>query len=673
LGIKHYFRYLVALLASSLSFVSSNAQNDTSLIITDSTNFINDSIQTRPDSTLLKPITQPEEQEEVDSLSVIYFESSINNLKEGNQQSIDTSTYYFQQFDPIKHKDGLYNTLSNVGLAHNNLVFSPSLSTDYYLKNRSFQKYIYENQQVKYYQLYQPYSELSYYLGSKKEQNFRVVLNRELISRLTIGVDYAINNSPGPYSNSKSNDNRVFFTGQYYTKNLRYGVVANYLYNKLTVQENGGIIYDSIFELNLEKDRRQIPVYLTKAQNLVKQSGFYVEQYFNLLKPKPDSALRKIDAGSISWAFHYQRNQMIYSDNASVSDFYLNQELPLNPDKTYDSIYQMRLRNTIQWSSIGYHDNPLSQIFNIRFGATYDYIYQYFPDYTNDNSYIYNQLTSLDYHQLKTFGGINLNIKNSFSLKGYADLNFGGYNAGDFHIKGQIEQYLGNINKNFGIVRAKIDFANKSPDWFYQNYQGNFYRWNNNLKKETFLLINGEYQYKLIKAGVNFYTFNNYTYLDNAIRPKQLTDATTLLQVYIEGIAMAGKFGLNTRLVYQKAGNSSIIRIPDFTGVADIFFNSEVFKKAATLQTGFELSYFTSFFANAYMPAIREWYLQNEKKIGNYLYADVYLTLKVKTARLFVKYVHFNGLFSENKYYLAPGYPARDARLYFGISWRFYK
>lgn len=673
MGIKHYFRFLVALLAFTLSFGILYAQNDTSTVIIDSTNFITDSIQFQPDSSLLKPKIKPTIQAKVDSLSVFYFESSINNLKEDNFQSIDTGTIYFQQFDPINYKDGMYSTLSNVGLAHTNLIFSPSLSTDYYLQNRSFQKYLYDNHQVKYYRLYQPNTELSYILGSKKEQNFRVVFNREIIRRLTIGVDYAINNSLGPYTNNKSNDNRVFFTGQYYTKNMRYGVVANYLYNNLTVQENGGIKYDSIFEQDLESDRRQVPVYLENAQNLIKQSGFYVEQYFNFLKPKPDSVKRKIDAGSISWAFHYQRNQMIYSDNDTVGNFYEPFDAPLNKDQTFDSIYQERIRNSVQWSSIGYHDNPLSKVFNIRFGATYDYIYQYFPDYNNNNSFIYDQLTSQTYHQIKTFGGINLNIKNSFRLSGYADLNFGGYNAGDIHIKGQIDQYFGTVTKNIGKLRAMVDFSNKSPDWFYQYYQGNFYRWKNNLKKETYLLINGEYQYKQIKGGVNFYTFGNYTYLDESIRPAQFTDASTLLQVYVKGLIMVGKFGLNTRFVYQKASNENVIRVPDFTGVADIFIKSEVFKKAATLQFGFNLSYFTAFYAKAYMPALRAWYLQNDEKIGGNLYADVYLTLKVKRARLFIKYAHFNALISKSNYYLAPGYPARDERLYFGISWRFYK
>ncbi|MFK5855713.1 MAG: hypothetical protein QM503_06245, partial [Bacteroidota bacterium] len=69
---------------------------------------------------------------------------------------------------------------------------------------------------------------------------------------------------------------------------------------------------------------------------------------------------------------------------------------------------------------------------------------------------------------------------------------------------------------------------------------------------------------------------------------------------------------------------------------------------------------------------LRLFYIQNDKKIGNYPYADFYVTLMVKRARLFVRMAHFNGYFGDYRYYLAPNYPAQDARVYFGASWRFH-
>jgi hypothetical protein len=135
---------------------------------------------------------------------------------------------------------------------------------------------------------------------------------------------------------------------------------------------------------------------------------------------------------------------------------------------------------------------------------------------------------------------------------------------------------------------------------------------------------------------------------------------------------MIKKWGINGKLVYQSPSQPEYIRIPGFSGHLNLFFKSPIFKQAATIQTGFQFYYFSEFFADGYNPAYRDFYIQNEKSIGNYIYADVYLTLNIKTARLFLKYAHFNSLFGNYTYYLAPHYPDRDARFCFGINWRFH-
>ena len=97
---------------------------------------------------------------------------------------------------------------------------------------------------------------------NEKEQNFYLVFSRELFRGFSIGIDLGIVQSPGAYQNSKSDNNKVFFTAQYFTRNKRYGIIANYLRNKIEVEENGGITNDSTFEYNLESDRAIIPVNL---------------------------------------------------------------------------------------------------------------------------------------------------------------------------------------------------------------------------------------------------------------------------------------------------------------------------------------------------------------------------------------------------------------------------
>ncbi len=101
--------------------------------------------------------------------------------------------------------------------------------------------YTFTEENTRYFRHLIPVTYLSYITAGKKEQLFRVIHSHTIKRTVTIGVDFSLINSPGTYINQKSDDKSVVFTGQYFTKNLRFGAVANYHHNKFIVRENGGI------------------------------------------------------------------------------------------------------------------------------------------------------------------------------------------------------------------------------------------------------------------------------------------------------------------------------------------------------------------------------------------------------------------------------------------------
>jgi len=658
--------YLLVLLFASFS---AQAQTDSTFINEDSLRTLIDSIEPIQKKIIKKPDTLLSSK---DSLQVIYFTASIDSMKLGNFHQFDTSLTYIHQYDPLQFQNKLYATLTNIGLAHTNQVYTPTLSPGYSLDPASFTEYMYSNEEVRYYSQYQPFTEAFYILGPQKEQDLKVLFTREIFRGFVFGLDFGLNYSPGPqpssaspgpYLNNKADDKRVFMTGQYYTKNKRYGIIGNYRHNKLKMLENGGLEYDSVFADGLESDRRVIPVNLMNAQNLVVQSGFFIEQYFNLLKPRKDSTHRKIDAGNISYSFQYERNKLVYTDKNDNLNFYQFHTPIIDSATTFDSIYQQRIRNQFRWSNVGYNDDPFSKLFQINFGVKYDIIRQLLAQ----------DSVSEYFHQVIPFAGISMNILKIFKLNVWGNIVIGDYNNGDYLLAATLDQVLGRADKNIGSLHFELNLIGEQPAWYYSQFKSNFYSWKYSFNKQKTLTLAGQYSFKAMSAGAKFFTMVDYTFLDDSIRPRQLDATATLLQIYAQGTIPIKKFGINTRLVYQATSQPDAIRLPKFTGTMDIFFKNKIFKKAALLQTGFQLTYFTSYFANAYMPALRSFYIQNEQEIGNFLIADVYLTLEVKRARLFLKYAHLNSSFSPQDYYLSPNYPARDARFYFGVSWRFYK
>ena len=90
------------------------------------------------------------------------------------------------------------------------------------------------------------------------------------------------------------------------------------------------------------------------------------------------------------------------------------------------------------------------------------------------------------------------------------------------------------------------------------------------------------------------------------------------------------------------------------------------------MQPGVSLFYNTSYYADNYMPALRMFYTQNNKRIGDYLYADVFVNLQIKRANVFIKYQHFNAGWKDYSFYMMPHYPQQSGALKVGMIWRFY-
>ncbi len=600
-----------------------------------------------------------------DSTSVYYFTGSLDSLKAGKLTYVDTTLTDFNQYNPIHKGNRMYNTLSNIGLASYNRVFTPAVSVGYVTKSRVFAPYMCYNDQVKYYKLMRPYTQLQYVMGPKKAQILGVTFSRKMSKQFTFGAELYLVNSPGLYTNSKSDDKYVYFTNRYHTKNNRYAIVANYLHNKVVARENGGITVDSLFNLNLEKDRRVIPVALKTGRNMVKSSGFYVGQTFNLQKPgmRNDSTPRKLAGGSISYSFLYQRNQMLYTDQASAdTSFYKNFPVVFDTVNTYDSVYQIKIRNRILWSSLAYNQDKLSQVFRAYFGANYDHIAQTLP---------YDSAKRID-NQLSPFGGIALKLFQRSFLNASAEMVLGGYNTGDFKIEGSLLQYLGSVTKNVGQLYFRVMFVNRQPAWYFSEYRSNRFNWKLNLRKERVLSLTGEYRYKTIRSGITLQTLGNYTFFNDTVYPQQAANPGSVMQIYVAGTIPLHYFGINLRAVYQTTTMTSFLHLPELTGKMNLYFKKWIFKGAAHLQTGFQLSYYTSYYADAYMPEIRAFYIQNNKKIGNYLYLDAYASMKIKSFRFFLQGKNLLGFLGNNYYYNSPGYPGADGGFYLGVSWKLY-
>jgi hypothetical protein len=89
-------------------------------------------------------------------------------------------------------------------------------------------------------------------------------------------------------------------------------------------------------------------------------------------------------------------------------------------------------------------------------------------------------------------------------------------------------------------------------------------------------------------------------------------------------------------------------------------------------QLGLDTRYESGYFGDYYSPALGMFYVQNAVQIGNYPWMDVFINMKIKRLRFYVKYSNIGESIMKKGYYTTPNYAAQIALLGFGLSWTFY-
>ena len=600
-----------------------------------------------------------------DSTQVHFFYSDFEKLGTLNLHQNDTALAGFQTYDLLYKHDKFYATLGNIGQAYRSLTpFASQDASGFDYGIHSLDAYLYQNDSVKYYKVYKTYTELSYVQGAKKEQNFHAIFSRNIYRSFNLGFDMHVMSAPGAYYRQKTNHINFVVTSQFFTKNKRYGVIANFTINRLRNYENGGLADDSLFRDNIETNRMVIPVNLSFAQTRIRESGFFMKHYFDLTRHKNndrDTSLgtRSIaELGRLTYSFQYNRQIQNFIDTKADSTFF---PPPLmNPVSTFDSLTIKKIINEVIWSNPSYKANKQPRVFQLEAG-----IKQMYSEVTMHNVSYYFQ-------QYIPHAKIEFTPFQSLRLEAVGDYVFGDYNEGDFSLRVKLSTILGSNSKNAGIISLTGNYIARQPGWFYSYYFGNFNQWDTSWYKQNLITGGFNYSFKYFETGFDISRVNNFIYLDSQCLPQQQTSQFGYLHLYLNGKLDLWRFRFKTQLVYQSVQGTTVLRLPAFMGNLAVYYTQPLFKGAATLQPGLNFFYNTSYYADNYNPAVRSFYLQDTKEIGNYLYMDVFINLKIQRARFFVTYTHFNASFMGRDYYSTPGYPMQDGAFKFGVAWRFH-
>lgn len=599
-----------------------------------------------------------------DSLKI--FKPTINDYQYQTQFSekkvFDTvmtfdKTYIFSQQNN-KDNFGRVQT-ANIGSGFNPLVFEVNDEQNLSLlpSNKSYM--IIGANDVKYYDVKTPTATFVYHNAMRNGAALTSTYTQNIGKRFNFALEYMGLRSQGLYRNSLAANNNTLFSGHYTSKSGNYEIFAHYLHQNVNNQESGGITEDNLF-MNGDSNysnRQNAQVNLASSSSQFSYRRYYLSHQFTPFNSgKFPFSIRHI--------ISHQGNKYYYNQTALESYWYdapteLVDGFPLTTKK-----YSENFSNTV---SLIFNNEK----FKLDAGVRYQMIKLGIRDVVALNGVPFPG--ELKENRIGAVGNLQVKLWDKIQLNSFLEFSNGS----------QFKSYLKTTNnlkfepiKDY-FVNAKVNFQSAYPSFNYllnTSVYNNFNYYLENAKNQSVMEVGGSINLKWFKTEIfaNYFRIDNYTYFDSNGSPKQSDNSVNISQIGGDATFSFNKFHLNTRVHFQNTlTNKELLPMPSFIGRANFFYQTQAFKKAAEIQAGIKVYYFSKFASRDYFPVLNEYILPRADSfsIGGQPIADIYINMKVKKMFFFIEGQQIGTVISNNKAYAFPHYPVYDFRLNIGIVW----
>lgn len=659
----------------------------------------------------IDPSTQPDNLDstnvEVQSIPPkLYMWQVSNLLGDRKLMPADTASLNFQNTNLVEGMTGHYNYLGNLGSPRLSRLFFERRNDEPTMFLEPFSSFYFRPEEAKFTNSNVPYTNLTYYKAGNKvngEERFKSYFSVNANKRLAFGfnVDYLYGR--GYYLNQST----AYFNGGLFASYIgdKYQMHAVYNNFHLKMNENGGITDDRYIthpeEMEDPGGTSYIPVNLEQTSN--RNHDFYVylthryrlgfnREVTKIEETKDKVARRKAERDSTA----IPMDTIIVEEFVPVTSFihtlkversnhrFRSGSEPTGENAIYDNTYfqeGMSNDSTLAISVKNVLGVSLLEGFNkyAKAGLT-AYLSHKFSRYTLMNMNVdVNAPRPVEYTEHEVFVGGEL-AKRQGTLLHYnvnGEVGLAGKAIGQFRVNGDLDL-------NFRLWKDTVNFyargyvSNTLPSFYMRHYHSNHYTWDNdNMSKEFRTRVEGELNIDRwgtnLRAGVE--NIKNYTYFSQQALPEQYSGNVQVLSAILKQNFKAGIFHLDNEIAWQKSSNSTVLPLPDFSLYHNFYLLAKLAKKILTVQLGANLTYFTSYHAPAYQPAIQQFHLQpvdDQVKIGGYPIISAYANLHLKRTRLFVMMYHLNAGTGNANSFLVPHYPLNQRLLKIGVSWNFY-
>jgi hypothetical protein len=618
-----------------------------------------------PSDTTTKPKVAPIDLYRIVSLErdTTYIDTSLTIQKEYSHNYLRRDNFGLL---PFPNEGQTYNTLQ-----YSLNEFSPYPEMGFKAKHFSFL----EAKQIRYASVATPVTELYFKTTLQKGQSTDVFFTMNTSPGFNFSIAYKGLRSEGKYINQLVSSGNFRFTMSYSTKSKRYVSNAHYASSDILNGENGGITNADDFESEDTRfsNRQRFEVFFKDAKSFLKGKRIFVDHYFRVNPKKGNNNLY------VTHQFNYENKYFEYNQQTVPSAVGI----------------ETVARYGVSFLTSGINDQTYYNKMYNKAGLIYENTtlgkFQFFVDDFRSN-YYYTKILILVKEGIIP-SSFNQKI-NSFGAQ--YDYQKNKWNGRFLYSRSITNQSLSNLDAKLQYdLNDDIQFSfgyqnmNKLPNNNYNLYQSSYvaYNWNNNFKNEKINAITGSATTPWANASLEYLVLNDYLYfkdiatddqkanLIQIVNPAQYGKTINYLSLKVNKEFRFRNFALDNTLLYQKVDQSEkILNVPEIVTRNTLYYSNYFFKKKALfLQVGVTFNYFTNYYANEYNPVIGEFFVQDQKKIGNFPNLDFFINGKIQRTRIYFKAEHFNSSFTGNNFYSSPNNPYRDFTIRFGLVWNFFQ
>ena len=585
-------------------------------------------------------------------------------------------------------------TTGNYGAPGQNQIFMERpLMSEFFFED-AITAWMHDTGTMRYYNTRIPMTLLSHSTGGDKYSNLdRTKLefsgNVDRKTQVGVGLDYIY--SKGSYDAQADKD----FTWRLFGSHIgdRYEMQTFFNHYNYTTKESGGITDDRYITDPAEVqggetkvDNKSIPTLLTNAHSHLEGSQLWLNQRYKVgfYRYRRDSVTDTIidrtyvPVTSFIWTldFKHAKHQFLNSVASQDKSFFDHTYLSLNG--TDDETSYWRLRNTVGVSMLEGFNKYAKFGFSVygthevrRYTQTIDTITgTTLPEGLEAVPAIVPHRTT---QNLLWLGG-QLTKQRGSLLRYNATAQFGvlGDAAGEIDLTGDVTTRFRMLGDTVSI-KGYGYFKNLAVPYLLKHFVSNHYVWENDFNKTKRVRVGGELDipFSWTNVNVGYETLNDYIYWDTDGLPAQHGGAIHVLSARLRQGLHFKAFNWDNSVTLQTSSNEQVLPLPKFAVYSNLYATF-VIARVLHVQLGVDGNYYTKYYAPAYNPATMTFHSQQEQECGDFAIMNLYANFKMKQARFFVAWTHFNQkLKSGTAYFATPHYPLNPARLQIGVSVNF--